>query len=162
VELIAGPCQTLIHSTGMFSLQPLAEMTPEIWRDELDSTVTAGFHLWRAFGPQLTAHPRSRVVFIGDSAAEQLRARRHSTAYYVGKHGLVLLARTIASERQQTGLTCNVVSPGVLPNSIDLDQPGIKTNVEFAEIASIVDFLLSPAADAVSGSHLIASRGWNV
>ncbi len=159
---VAGPCQTLIHTTGTFSLKPLDEIDPATWQEELDSTVTAGFHGWRAFTGQLKSHPRSRVVFIGDSAAEQLRARRHSTAYYIGKHGLVLLARAIANEHQQSGLTCNVVSPGVLPNSIDLDQPGMKANVGFEEIAGVIDFLLSPAADAVSGSHLIASRGWNV
>jgi NAD(P)-dependent dehydrogenase (short-subunit alcohol dehydrogenase family) len=101
------------------------------------------------------------VVFLGDSAAERLQSRRHSTAYYIGKHGLVLLARTIASGNQTTGLTCNVVSPGVLPNSLDLDQPGMKPNVTFAEIAGTIDYLIGPAADAISGSHLIASRGWN-
>lgn len=157
-----GPCQTLIHTTGTFSMKRLSEMDAATWRDELDSTVTAGFFAWRAFADQLKSHPRSRVIFIGDSAAEQLRARRESTAYYVGKHGLVLLARTIASEHQQTGLTCNVVSPGVLPNSIDLDQAGMKANVQFTELAGVIDFLLSPAADALSGSHIVASRGWNV
>lgn len=158
----SGPCQTLIHTTGTFSLKRLSEIAAATWRDELDSTVTAGFFAWRAFADQLKTQPRSRVIFIGDSAAEQLRARRESTAYYIGKHGLVLLARTIASEHQQTGLTCNVVSPGVLPNSIDLDQPGMKANVQFAEVAGVIDFLLSPAADAISGSHIVASRGWNV
>ncbi len=162
VNALAGPCQSLIHTTGTFSLKALDELDAATWQEELDSTVTAGFHTWQAFAPQLKAHDRSRVIFMGDSAAEQLRARRHSTAYYIGKHGLVLLARTIANDHQQTGLTCNVVSPGVLPNSIDLDQPGMKTNVGFDEIAGVIDFLLSPAADAVSGSNLIASRGWNV
>lgn len=162
VNRVAGPCQTLINNTGTFSLKSLAEVDPATWQEELDTTVTAGFHAWRAFAKQLQSHHRSRAIFIGDAAAEQLRARRHSTAYYIGKHGLVLLARTIANENQQTGLTCNVVSPGVLPNSLDLDQPGIKANVEFEEIAGVIDFLLSPAADAVSGSNLIASRGWNV
>ncbi len=162
VETVAGPCQSLIHTTGTFSLKRLAETDPATWREELDTTVTGGFHAWRAFEPQLRSHARARVIFIGDSAAEQLRARRTSTGYYVGKHGLVLLARTIASDNQLTGLTCNVVSPGVLPNSVDLDQPGMKANVEFEEIAGVIDFLLGPAADAVSGSNLLASRGWNV
>lgn len=162
VNTIAGPCQSLIHTTGTFSLKALDELDAATWQEELDSTVTAGFHAWQAFKQQLTSSSRSRILFIGDSAAEQLRARRHSTAYYIGKHGLVLLARTIANDHQQTGLTCNVVSPGVLPNSIDLDQPGMKANVGFDEIAGVIDFLMSPAGDAVSGSHLIASRGWNV
>jgi 3-oxoacyl-[acyl-carrier protein] reductase len=162
VRTVAGPCQFLLHTTGRFSLKPLAGLDPATWRDELDSTVTAGFHAWRAFAEQLKGHARSRLVFIGDSAAEQLRARRQSTAYYIGKHGLVLLARTIAAEQQQTGLTCNVVSPGVMPNSVDLDQPGMKANVEFDEVAGVIDFLLGTHADAVSGSNLIASRGWNL
>jgi 3-oxoacyl-[acyl-carrier protein] reductase len=162
VHEAVGPCQALLHTTGTFSLKRLSEMDAATWREELDSTVNAGFFAWRAFGDQLKTQPRSRVIFIGDSAAEQLRARRESTAYYVGKHGLVLLARTIASEHQQTGLTCNVVSPGVLPNSIDLDQPGMSANVQFSELAGVIDFLLSPAADAISGSQIVASRGWNV
>lgn len=162
VQTVAGPCQTLIHTTGTFSQQSLDTMDAATWREELETTVTAGFHAWQAFAPQLRAQPRARVIFIGDSAAEQLRARRQSIAYYIGKHGLVMLSRTIANEHQESGLTCNVVSPGVLPNSIDLDQPGMKANVEFEEVVGVIDFLLSPAADSVSGSNIIASRGWNV
>lgn len=157
-----APCETLIHTAGLFSMKPLNELDAGTWRAELDSTVSAGFHFWRTFENQLKQHERARVVFIGDSAAEQLRARKQSVSYFIGKHGLVILARTIASENQSTGLTCNVVSPGVLPNSIDLDQPGMKANVQFEEVAGVVKFLLSPAADAVSGSHVVASRGWNV
>lgn len=162
LSALAGDCQTLIHTTGSFNEVRLDDTDPDTWREQLETTVTAGFIAWRAFAAQLRRHPRSRVIFVGDSAAEQLRARPQATGYYVGKHGLVLLARTIAAENQHSGLTCNVVSPGVLPNSIDLDRPGMKVNVEFVEIAGLIDFLLSPAADAVSGSHLIASRGWNV
>lgn len=161
-EKWSGACEVLIHTTGAFSMKSLEEIDAATWELEIQTTVSAGFHAWRAFRDQLHSHPRSRVVFIGDSAAEQLRARRQSTSYYVGKHGLILLARTIANDHQHTGLTCNVVSPGVLPNSVDLDQAGTAANVEFGEVAGIIDLLLSPSADAVSGSNLIASRGWNV
>lgn len=157
-----GDCQALIHTTGHFSMKPLDEVGAETWRLEMDSTVNAGFFAWRAFSSQLKSHGRSRAVFIGDSAAEQVRARPESTGYYIGKHGLVILARTIARDNQMTGLTCNVVSPGVLPNSIDLDEPGMKVNVGYEEVAAVVEFLLSPGADAVSGSNIVASRGWNV
>lgn len=158
----AGNCQVLVHTTGVFSMKSLAEMDAKTWDLEIQTTVNAGFYAWQAFRDQLRSHARSRVIFIGDSAAEQLRARRQSTAYYVGKHGLLLLARTIAAENQDSGLTCNMVSPGVLPNSVDLDQPGMKSNVTFSEVAGIVDFLMSPAADSISGTNMIASRGWNL
>mgnify|MGYP000895634283 CR=1 FL=1 len=162
IATTTGPCQALLHTTGTFGMKRLSDMDAATWLEELDTTVNAGFFAWRAFADQLKTHLRPRVLFIGDSDAEHLRARKESTAYYIGKHGLVLLARTIANEQRQTGLTCNVVSPGVLPNSIDLDQPGMKANVQFNELAGVIDFLLSPAADAISGSHIVASRGWNV
>ncbi|GEM_PF-1464241 len=155
-------CNALVHTTGHFSMKPLDDMDPETWRLEMDSTVNAGFYAWRSFAGQLRTHERSRVVFVGDSAAEHLRAKPESTSYYIGKHGLVLLARTIARENQTSGLTCNVVSPGVLPNSVDLDQPGMKVNISYEEVAGVVEYLLSPGADAVSGSNIVASRGWNV
>lgn len=158
----AGNCNVLLHTTGVFSMKSLAEMDVETWDLEIQTTVNAGFYAWQAFREQLRSHDRSRVIFVGDSAADQLRARRQSTAYYVGKHGLLLLARTIAADNQNSGLTCNMVSPGVLPNSIDLDQPGMKPNVTFSEIAGIIDFLLSPAADSISGTNMMASRGWNL
>lgn len=158
----AGPCRVLIHTTGAFNEVPLSATDSSMWREQLESTVTAGFLAWQAFATQLTSHPRSRVIFIGDSAAEQLRARDQAIGYYVGKHGLILLARSIAAAERRHGLTCNVVSPGVMPNSIDLHEPGMAVNVTFTEIAGVIEFLLSPAADAVSGSHLIASRGWNL
>ena len=157
-----GPASVVIHTTGHFSMTPLGKMNVATWRAEMDSTVNAGFYLWKAFSDQLLSPGRGRLIFIGDSAAEHLRARKQSTGYYVGKHGLVLLARTIASENQGTALTCNVVSPGVLPNSVDLHEPDMRVNVGFDEIAAVIDFLLSEAGDAVSGSNIVASRGWNV
>lgn len=164
-EKVSGLCGGLdvfVHTTGHFSMTKFHNMDVETWNAEIDSTVNAAFYLWKSFSHLLTASERGRVIFIGDSAAEHLRAKRESTAYYIGKHGLVLLARTIASEHQGTGLTCNVVSPGVLPNSVDLDEPGMKVNVQFDEIAGVMEFLLSSAGDAVSGSNIVASGGWNV
>ena len=143
-------------------MKPLDEIDVGTWDLEIDSTVNAAFYLWRAFSSQVLSSERGRVIFIGDSAAEHLRAKVQSTGYYVGKHGLVLLARTIASQHQSAGFTCNVVSPGVLPNSDDLHEANLKVNVGFDDIASIVEFLLSGSSDSVSGSNVVASRGWNV
>jgi 3-oxoacyl-[acyl-carrier protein] reductase len=161
-QVVAGPCQVLIHNAGHYSLAPLTAISEATWREELDSTVGAAFWAFRAFDAQLRSHPRSRMIVIGDSAAGQLRAVAHSPGYYVGKHGVLTVARSIAAHWQRTGATCNCVSPGVLPSSIDLDRPRMAVNVQFDEIGGIVDFLVSPAADAINGAHLVASRGWNV
>jgi 3-oxoacyl-[acyl-carrier protein] reductase len=162
VAVVAGRCGVLIHNASRYSLQPLDAVDEATWRAELDSTVTAAFWAYRAFAGQLQSHPRARMILIGDSAAGQVRGIVHSPGYYVGKQGVLLLTRSIAAHWRGTGATCNCVSPGVLPNSVDLDRPGMAVNVQLAEVGGVVDFLLSPAADAVSGAHIVASRGWNV
>ncbi len=99
---------------------------------------------------------------IGDSAADKVKGYAKSLGYYIGKHGVLLVTKAVASRWRAKSATCNCVSPGVLPNSIDLDQPNMKVNVQFADLAGIIRFLLSPAGDAINGANIQASRGWNV
>ncbi len=160
--IIAGSCQVFIHNVGHFSLASLDDVSEEVWRQEIDSTATAAFWAFRAFEAQLLSQPRARMILIGDSSADKLKGFSKSLGYYIGKHGVLLVAKAVATRWRHKNATCNCVSPGVMPNSIDLNEPGMAANVQFDEIVGVIRFLISPAGDAINGANIQASRGWNV
>ena len=99
------------------------------------------------------------------------------------KHGLVGLTRSIALEVAQTGVTCNVVAPGMVMTpiiemqvadqarvtgldpeaviqSVFLENQPIRRPVTPQEIAAAVVFLCSDAAGGVTGAVLPVDGGY--
>ena len=64
-----------------------------------------------------------RIINIGYSRAEQLAAFPTITAYAAAKTGLLILTRTAAVSEAGSGVTVNMVSPGLLK------EAGFRPNV---------------------------------
>jgi NAD(P)-dependent dehydrogenase (short-subunit alcohol dehydrogenase family) len=103
-------------------------------------------------------------VNIGYAGAQNLVARPSLTAYAIAKAGVVLLTKAIAKAEAVNGITANVVAPGVIETSetqplreIPLGRVG-----RVGEVAAAVRWLVSPAADYVTGQVVEVAGGWNV
>lgn len=160
-----GRLDALIHSTGTYHAEPLATLTAAHWREGLDSTATAAFFTSRAAWPHLKSAGHGRIIHLGDAGCDTLRPRDLALSYHIGKAGVLILAKSLARLTAPDGITVNVVSPGYLENSIDLDtappipagRPGT-----FDDVWNAIRFLLDPASGYITGSHLKASGGWSL
>jgi glucose 1-dehydrogenase len=117
---------------------------------------------------------RGCIVATASVAAEN-PAPGHGN-YSASKAALVMLVKQMAFEWGPEGIRCNCVSPGTVYSPMTAaayDDPGnparrnreatipLRRVAQPSEIASVVDFLASPAASYVSGVNLYVDGGWS-
>ncbi len=160
-----GRLDVLINNVGNYHYGPLDELTFEVWNEMFASNLHATFHTCQHAMPLLRASSRGgRVVNIGYAGAELVKARPGIAAYGIAKTGVILYSKALARSVAGSGVTVNVVSPGVLENSvtkplheIPMGRPG-----RLEELVAAVRYLLSPEAAYVTGVTIEVAGGWNV
>jgi 3-oxoacyl-[acyl-carrier protein] reductase len=157
----------------------LGEVGPALGADPLrwSATVRANldgtYHALRAFAPLWNrAARRAKVVCFSGGGAT--KARPNFSAYGVAKTGVVRLVETIAEEERDRPLDINAIAPGAI-NTAMTDEiiahgPKLAGNAVYqaavkqkatggdslAQVLQLVDWLLSPASDGISGRLLSA------
>lgn len=132
------------------------EETDDIRFDRMiDLNLRPSFNAARAALPHLRAADWGRIVMIGSRAAVEPPSGQ--AMYNVAKAGVIALARTIAEEVTDSGVTCNVVLPALI------DTPAFREVVPFAnyvdwptpqEIASVIGFLVSEESSVINGAMI--------
>lgn len=164
VEEKFGALDVLVNSSGVYVERDGEELTEEEWFTGLNSTVSQTYFTTRACLPMLRS-ARGRVVNIGDSAADRLAATKLAWSYHIGKSGVLILTRSFAAAEAANGITVNMVSPGILKNSVgDIGAVPIPAGRfgTFDDIYGAVRFLVRDAPAYLTGSNLIVSGGYNL
>jgi 3-oxoacyl-[acyl-carrier protein] reductase len=159
-----GRLDVLVNNVGNYHKGPLNELTNNNWHEMLDSNLNAVFYTCQAAVPFMQKQNGGRIVNIGFAGAENLIARPRSIAYVIAKTGVLLYSKALAKSEAENNITVNVVSPGVIENSISQpieDIPMQRTGT-FDELVSAVMYFLSPEARYVTGTNLQVAGGWNL
>ena len=153
----------LVNNVGVYHNLPLLDITPAQWQHTLDATLSSTFHLIQRARPLLLAAGSARIINLGDAASDRITARTEATHYHMAKLGIHLLTRSFA-KALAPAITVNLISPGILDNSVDglnLPIPAGRTG-HFSDVLSALDYLLSPQAQYVTGTNLLVAGGWNL
>ena len=154
----------LINNVGVYLDAPLLSITPQAWLHCMESSCGAAHHLIQGCLPLLRhGEQQKNIVNIGDSAADRIQARLQATPYHIAKIGLNVLTRSYAKILGEERIRVNMISPGFLegslgeaPVSLPLGRQG-----KPQDVLQALAYLLSPAAEYVSGANLVVSGGWN-
>lgn len=159
-----GRVDILVNNFGPILVKPWENVTPEeweyIWRGNLQSAVFCT----KTVLPDMRRRNWGRIVNIGYSRAEQLVAFPTITAYAAAKTGLLILTRTVAAAEISSGITVNMVSPGLIEGGVlPQDKKGTLGRLgRHRDVSSAVLFLASQEADSITGTNIIVAGGWKI
>jgi NAD(P)-dependent dehydrogenase (short-subunit alcohol dehydrogenase family) len=171
--LIAGVLQRsgrldhLVVCPGDYAVGSLEGLTPQALQALWESNVAQPLEAFAAARQALRAS-RGSAVFFGCAGLDGHAGKRSSAAYAATKSALWVLVRSLALEEGPHGVRVNLVSPGWIPHEqahpqtqaragqvvIPLGRPG-----KPEDVAGAVAYLLSSAAEYVSGTNLTVSGG---
>lgn len=159
-----GSIDLLVNNVGNYHHGPLAELDSDVWHEILASNLHACFYTCQQAVPHMRERGAGRIVNIGYAGAEIVKARPGIVAYNIAKTGVILFSKALARTEAAHGITVNVVSPGVIENSVTqpVDEIPMGRVGRFEEVAGAVRYLVSPEAAYVTGVTIEVAGGWNV
>jgi 3-oxoacyl-[acyl-carrier protein] reductase len=158
----------LVNNAGVTRDGLLMRMTAEAWDTVLDTNLKGAFNLTKPVGRLMVKQRAGRIVNI--SSVIGLMGNAGQANYAASKAGLIGFTKSVAREFASRGITCNVVCPGFIETDMtrDLSEELRKNLLERIplqrlgqpeDVAGVVAFLCSPAANYITGQILTVDGG---
>ncbi|KAJ4490366.1 hypothetical protein J3R30DRAFT_3693969 [Lentinula aciculospora] len=168
-----GRLDILILSAGLMGSKTLSEIDEPFFDAHFDSNVKAPLFLVKA-AAEVMERPGGRIIFLSTSLTASSTLLPNTLCYVASKGAAEQIARVLAKDLGTKGFTVNTVAPG--PVDTTLFRIGTPQHVidsiaaqipshriaEPEDIAPIVAFLASPAAQWVNGQILGVNGGYVV
>ena len=165
-----GRLDIVVNNSGIAKVVPLAEMSPEQWREVLDVNLTGVFHGCRAAAPYLVAQRSGKVINLASVLGAV--GLPGYTAYGASKGGVAALTRALGVEWARHNIQVNAIAPGWFVTDMNQaafsdprihdrlvrDVPARRTG-RLEEIGPLAVYLASPASDFMTGQTLFLDGG---
>ncbi len=163
-----GPVLVLVNNAGVTRDGLAAVMKPESWDAVLRTNLDGAFFVCRRAMKKMLTARWGRIVNIASVVG--VRGHAGQANYAAAKAGLIGLTRSLALELASRGITANAVAPGFVRTQITealgeerlaalVEATPIGREIEAAEIAAAVSFLVSDEAAAITGQVLCVDGG---
>jgi enoyl-[acyl-carrier protein] reductase III len=166
-----GGLDILVANAALGVMEPLLEVTPKHWQRTLATNVWGFLAMTQQAAPLMSARGGGRIVALTSPGSQRV-----ITNYgLVGssKAALEALVRYWAVELAPQGIIVNAVSPGMIDTDavkslvspdalLDLvrQQTPVGRLATPEDVAAVVAFLCSPAAQMIVGQTLVVDGGY--
>ncbi|ANV23959.1 acetoacetyl-CoA reductase [Agrobacterium pusense] len=169
VEETLGPVEILVNNAGITRDAMFHKMTPQQWRDVIDTNLTGVFNMTHPVWPGMRERGFGRIVNI--SSINGQKGQAGQVNYSASKAGDIGFTKALAQEGASRKITVNAICPGyigtemvrAIPEKVLAErivpQIPIGRLGEPEEIARCVLFLVSDEAGFITGSTMTANGG---
>ena len=167
-----GRLDVCMCNAGISMNVPFLEYTVEQWNQHMDVNLNGYFHVTQEVGKRwVEAGHKGKFVFTGSWVQDI--PYKLIAPYCVSKAGVWMLARCAALELAPHGITVNAVAPGIVEAGLTAreleDYPEFREEfmsliplgkIQQAEdVADVVGFLISDAANYITGTTITCDGG---
>ncbi|MEE3325926.1 MAG: SDR family oxidoreductase [Myxococcota bacterium] len=179
----SGGLDVLINNYGVAEGGDWTSTPTEEWVGIYQKNVLSGVRLVHGFAPGMKDRGEGRIIFVGTVGS--LRPNSRMPHYYASKAVLPNLCVSLARELRGSGITVNVVSPGVIATrevkatlrsrakklgwgddddavaraASELFDSPLGRIAEIEEVAAVVAFIASAQAGYINGANIRVDGG---
>lgn len=110
IEREVGPIDVLVNNAGIQRRAPLEQFDTAVWREVLDTNLTAPFLVGQQVARGMIARGAGKIINICSLMSEV--GRPTIAPYATAKGGLKMLTRAMATEWAQHNIQVNGIGPG--------------------------------------------------
>jgi len=177
-----GSVDILVNNAGIQFVAPIVDFPEDKWDAIIAVNLSAAFHATKAALPLMRKKRWGRVV--NTASGHGLVASVEKAAYVAAKHGIIGLTKVTALEVANDGITCNAFCPGWVrtplvekqiqarakasgkpveqeAKEMVAEKQAMHSFVTVEQLAGLVLFLCSPAADTITGTAIPMDGGWS-
>ncbi len=165
VESELGPVELLVLNAGIYVVEPFEETSLESWQRTIDVNLTGAFLCAQRALPSMRERGFGRVVAIGSSAGKT-GGKKHAAAYGASKAGIMVMAKSIASEYAEHGITANALAPALIDTEMIAGTRDLVSMIPVGrlgkpeEVAAVVAYLCSTQAAYITGEVVDVNGGF--
>ncbi|WP_050604037.1 acetoacetyl-CoA reductase [Ruegeria sp. 6PALISEP08] len=166
VEAEVGPIDIVVANAGITRDAPFHKMTPDQWKDVIDTNLTGVFNTVHPVWPGMRERKFGRVIVI--SSINGQKGQFAQVNYAATKAGDLGIVKSLAQEGARAGITANAICPGYIATEMVMAVPEkVREAIigqipagrlgEPEEIARCVAFLASDDSQFINGSTISAN-----
>jgi len=167
-----GRLDFLVNSAGVALLDKALEVSESAWDATLDINLKASFFVAQACARHMLERGSGRIVNLASQAAV-IGLDRH-VAYCASKAAVVGMTKVLAMEWAAHGINVNAVSPTIVETALGKkawagelgerakSQIPVGRFAQPEEIAGLVLYLLSDAAQMITGENVVIDGGYSI
>lgn len=178
-----GNIAVLVNNCGLQFMSPVEEFPKEKWDLLISVMLTGTFLCIKNVLPNMKENKFGRIINI--SSVHGKLASPFKSAYVAAKHGVHGLAKVVAIESAEFGVTVNSICPGFVDtplmrnqvnkqmelnnmseeevmSNIFLKAQNVKELTHPDQVAGFVSFLTGPNSNTITGEAFNISGGWGM
>ncbi|MGY2909094.1 3-hydroxybutyrate dehydrogenase [Bradyrhizobium sp. URHC0002] len=176
-----GKLDILVSNAGIQIVAPVVDFEFAKWKKMLAIHLDGAFLTTRAALRHMYGQKSGSIIYIGSVHSKE--ASKLKAPYVAAKHGLLGLARVVAKEAAEHGVSVNVICPGFVrtplvekqipeqAKELGISEQEVIKNVmlketvdgEFTTVDDVAEtalFLASFGSNALTGQSIVVSHGW--
>lgn len=152
----------LVNNVGLYASEPLLDSSEKLWHELWQANVVAPIALVRHLQASLRK-AQGTITNVGVAGLGRAVANRYNPVYTMTKMALLQATRSLAQELAVYGMRVNMVSPGHLDHSVDLERyrhalPMLRPGSS-REVAQLIGYLMEPGASYITGQNIEVAGG---